>query len=143
MPGEVIICQATIDNLSSSEIRSTKVCLIQEVTFHGLHSHHEKKRLATREITSNKNSSLIPSHSRCEWEDIDLMIPESICPTTNNPHIIEISYKLALSLCFSGLHSNKEISVPIVIGTKPFSSHSSKCEFFGIAAQKIEKIKSN
>lgn len=109
-------------------MKPAKVSLIQETVFRNRQS-PPKTKMERSEIVTVENSSPIKARSNQEWEDIIMLIPpvySSITLYTPKPNFIKVSYKVVLFIQAYNrpFYSTKELSIPIIIGSKPLIDHS-------------------
>lgn len=123
------MCQARLNNRSSQEAKPMTVSLVQQIFFHGRRFASQIKQIERDVVISKFPRSSVP-RSYLQWDDIRLLVPP-ICPSTSptESRAIEIFYALVLRYQTVGMKICKEVTIPIVIGTKPIlgsspSSHS-------------------
>lgn len=99
---------------------------MQQIDFHADNSSHVKK--VRREVATLDASNYVHPRSCDDWTSICLAIPP-VCSSTMNEfapssQIIRVSYAVVLKLeAVSLFHFDKEIIVPVVIGTMPLVEH--------------------
>lgn len=119
VPGETIKCQATLNNRSRNEIKSLTVKLVEQIFFRAEGGVDLTKQV-DREVASIRYMHHIRPRTQTDWDDIRLKIPPVCASTNHKGHIIEVAYALMLHFEASGIHSSKNLFIPIVIGTEPF-----------------------
>ena len=119
----MVIFNASIDNRSSRTIKSITALLVQHTefscqTFYGkpvrnFHSHTI--------LNLPYTGSEIGPRMQGSWSNGRIKIPP-VCPSLQDTSkVIKVEYKLTLVVNVSGISLKKHVSVPIVIGTVPFT----------------------
>ena len=117
VPGERIIVNAEIENLSNLNIRASHVKLMQVTTY------MESRRTQTKKtelVTISRG--VIKYGTTIYYEDTVVVVP-SVPPSGKvRTGSIDNQYSLELHVDPSFLVSNLEVKIPIVIGTIPFTN---------------------
>lgn len=102
------------------------ISLVQRVFCHGRRFSSHIKQI-DRDVVISKYSKSIASRSHVDMEEFRLEIPP-VCPSTSPKEscVVEIFYALVLRFQSTGMKALKEVSIPIVIGTKPTTDSNHK-----------------
>lgn len=119
VPGQSIIIQAQVINLSGSNVEQMKFELRQHIDYHS----QTPTRSTKEELRSilTKRSAGVQQNNEERYE-INLPIP-SLPPTNmNSCRIIFISYDIKIEAKLSGFTNNPFVEIPITIGNVPLQS---------------------
>ena len=115
VPGEQLIFNASIDNKSNYEMKSTSLKIIQYILCM-TSSGSRMFRSLVAEVVSPKK---IGKNSYDEWNNVSVTIP-SVCPSSRGTSkILDVYYCAVLHVDPYGPFSSFDTSIPIVIGTVP------------------------
>lgn len=126
LPGEGIICSATIDNKCSRDIIRTSVKLVQELLFTG--SSREvivklsKVNKCYRDVVClNINKRISDKTNEVVLDNQVIIIPPVCASLTDLCKIIQVNYLLIFSFGVFG-SLDKDLVIPIKIGTIPLQN---------------------
>lgn len=115
VPGESIIIQAQVVNLSSTDVDYMRFELRQMIVYHSQTPSHNTKE-KRRSIVVKRSAGAKPNNE--ERYEISLPIP-SLPPTSvNGCRIIFISYDIRIEAEVS-MNNNPSVEIPIIIGNVP------------------------
>ncbi|XP_029048517.2 arrestin domain-containing protein 3-like [Osmia bicornis bicornis] len=119
VPGQTIESMIDYQNLSPS-VQMTKISVKLEraLTFHSSFPHHEKKRENT-EIKSTRLFGPFPTNGQ---KIMELLVPPIPPSNLEFCSILDLEYRLVVTIHVSGMHSKISRSYPILIGTIPLYS---------------------
>ncbi|CAF0905004.1 unnamed protein product [Brachionus calyciflorus] len=121
VPGETIFFSVKIDNKSNKKLDKITIYLNQKIAFHA----RCKSKSVYRTVAFLKCPKSIEKKSIEKWED-RFLIP-SICSSSNGTcHIIQVAYDISFEFGSSGLSLNKNLRIPLVIGTIPLRSNENQ-----------------
>lgn len=125
-----MICSATLVNQSRGEAKPMTVSLVQQIFCHGRRFSSQIKQYE-RDVAMSRYPKTVAPRSHVDWDNIRLLIPP-VCPSTgpSESRSVEIFYALVLRFQTAGMKVCKEISIPIVIGTKPVQINPNRSEIF-------------
>lgn len=122
VPGERIQCIASISNQTKRTLKKIKLSLVQIINVMGerFRVHYKTYR---QQVVSTTISNMILPESNEDLDPIVLIVP-AVCPTSiESPcKIIDVSYELVFNFSIGFPYSEKEISIPLVIGTEPLNN---------------------
>lgn len=136
VPGQTINYSLDVDNKSQNvDLKAFTMTLVQTSTFKV-----ENTRRVTRIYMRGNRETQRVAHQTKRKLDGSYDVP-SVQPSSQGPHIIHISYKLRLTLIFSGFHLKWNIETPITIGTIPVkqSGNRDNTKEYVPDAEKISK----
>ena len=125
--GEVIQFQAQVENLSSNDLDSVFLSLVQEVTFKTCGGEMREDREVARLHWREK----LLARSGDDWEG-DLTLPP-LPPSGLAGHcsIIDLQYRLDLQVNPAGRSAPLVVSLPIILGTRPLQLFTASQSQYG------------
>ncbi|KRG06438.1 arrestin domain-containing protein 3-like [Drosophila mojavensis] len=118
-PGQKMNYTLDVHNKSKRiDVKSYTVTLVQESEYFA----NGYRRVSPRSVYSETKSEVV-KHLTKRTISANYEIP-SVAPSSQMKSIIKVSYKLRLTVIFSGWHLKWYIEVPITIGTSPLASSS-------------------
>lgn len=119
VPGQSIVIQAQVINLSGSNVDCMKFELRQLIVYHS--------QTPTRATKEEKRSVLQKRSAGCaqnneERYEVNLSIPSLPSTNINSCRIIFISYDVKIEAKVSGFNNNPFVEIPITIGNVPLQS---------------------
>ena len=131
MPGEIIVCNARIENASNRDITRMTLKLVQEAIFTGykktlISQPYLNENRCCRDVVSQKIEKVVSSKSNQQvLQDQMIVIPPICASSIGMSKIIEINYFLVFS--FGAFGSDDQImSIPLKIGTIPLMNSQSE-----------------
>ncbi|XP_077295435.1 arrestin domain-containing protein 2-like [Arctopsyche grandis] len=118
VPGQKIPIKCYLQNLSKVNIEEVKISLVQITTFQTTCPQSNQK-VESKNVAQCKNDGVAKEEEKIII--ISLKIPVIPPSTFLTCSIIEVKYELKFLVTGSGVHGSKKFSVPITIGTVPFS----------------------
>ena len=122
VPGEHLVFNVNIQNLSSSSLNELSVSLVQKIVFS---SSNSRQKRAIRIVASIKSSTVIEAHSNESWRQA-IKIPPVISTSNGTCKIIQITYELVLNVNPMGLAFSKNLKIPVIIGTVPINEDNTQ-----------------
>ena len=115
VPGEMIGFNAEIDNQSNRDMRSSKLSLIEHVTY----ITRSKNKYVNRIVAQTRHGRVSAGDSDL-WEGVVMKIPA--VPPTNLAglcNVIKVYYTLELNVVPKGPAFDLKVQLPVTIGTLP------------------------
>lgn len=130
VPGESLIYNISIDNKSNRDVIETTIKLVQEIKLTG--SSREiivkttKVKTCYRDVVNVNLLQIIAAKTNVTLNNnYSIIVPPVSATSTNTCKIIEIRYYVVFTFGCRG-SANKDMSIPITIGTIPLSNPSEK-----------------
>ena len=118
--GEPILFNVDIENQSRREVKDLKLKLIQRIKLKTT----RKTKMCLRTIAVLNHSKTIEGKSNEKWNG-SLTIP-SVCSSSKGVSLIDINYLLVFSFSARGSSNLTDMTIPISIGTVPFTHENQK-----------------
>ncbi|XP_065095559.1 arrestin domain-containing protein 2-like [Ochlerotatus camptorhynchus] len=116
VPGQKIPITVSLNNASNVPIRGIRSKLVRKVYFIS-----QTPSRKTRSVTKTVTKILTPvTNDESDQYTQDLMIPATA--PTGKCSILTIDYELKVQIQLGGCRSNQEYTIPITIGTVPFTT---------------------
>lgn len=122
MPGEAIIFSVLINNLSTRQIETMVVHLVERIVFRAtkLITRQIVRTTRTRDLATQQYSGpIILGKCQQNWENVPIIVPPGCLSSNGACTIIDIKYYLDLHVLSSGYGDIPVLSIPVVIGTIP------------------------
>lgn len=136
VPGQTINYSLDVDNMSQNvDLKAFMMTLIQTYTF----KVENTRRVVHTYMRGNRETQRVAHQTKRKLNG-SYEVP-TVQPSSQGPHIIDISYKLRLTVIFTGFHLKWNIETPITIGTIPLkqSGNRDQTKEFVPDAEKISK----
>jgi hypothetical protein len=122
IPGQSIKFNVIIDNKSSRAIVIKTVTLYKHMKFHA----SGQTKTDKLEIASVRLQTQVEPRSKEKWHNQILNIPRDCKASSQYSKIIEVKYELVLYFAAAGFTTGTDCSIPIVVGTEPFTGETSE-----------------